>query len=238
MLALRGFSTTFSARCAEARNEDMQPLAARLGIAPWHLAMLSAGLAILEVGVGERAIPELQQAEAPAVPNEQVEEDVDEVPGPHYVDFIQETHVVRAFSLLALLEEIRSCWQSEEGRLTPELRSQQLGEAEECARLLQVHGPPVSSDTAERAGLLAYAPTKAPVAIAPPTPSQSAPQHSASGGADANTDTRDRAPRLLLDTDDEGPSQMVSPSKEPLQGTAMCQIMKSCGAYSCVARRS
>ena len=77
------------------------PLAARLGIASWHLAMLSAGLAILEVGVDERARPELQQAEAPAVPDEQVEEDVDEVPSPQYVDFIQETHVVRAFSLLA-----------------------------------------------------------------------------------------------------------------------------------------
>lgn len=43
-LAFEGFRTAFTTKCAATRNAAQAMAAARLGIGPWHLAMLSAGL--------------------------------------------------------------------------------------------------------------------------------------------------------------------------------------------------
>ncbi|CAK0894399.1 unnamed protein product [Prorocentrum cordatum] len=202
LLALRGFHTIFNARCAQARNADRVSLSARLGIAPWHLAMLSAGLAILEVGRGAREPPELALApaapgaggpdgvagEAPAgeeVPAAQgVPEEVDEgIRGPHYPDFIEDTHVVRAYKLFAVLDAIRSCWHPRRGADTPEERLRRAEVAEEQASLQQVRGPPVASDGAAEAGFLDYAPSQTQPGREPRAEASAAAAAEPSGGA-------------------------------------------------------
>ena len=115
------------------------------------------------------------------------------------------------------MEEIRSCWQSEEGRLTPELRSQQLGEP---ARMLQ----PMAwlarlqrhSGTCWVLGQRPYAGARCHC-TAYAQPVGAAAQRFRTW--DANTDTRDRATRLL-DTDDEVPSLTAGygPDGQSVQG--------------------
>ena len=52
LLAHTGFGTIFNACCALCRDQGGANEAARLGAAPWHLAMLSTGLLVMELGAG------------------------------------------------------------------------------------------------------------------------------------------------------------------------------------------
>ena len=53
LLGHKGICTCFNAECAVRRDEGDVEEAARLGAAPWHLAMLSSALLVLEIPVGE-----------------------------------------------------------------------------------------------------------------------------------------------------------------------------------------
>ena len=199
LLALHGFHTIFNARCAQARNADMVSLSARLGIAPWLLAMLSAGLAILEVGCGARALPLL--APAPAAPGDGVaaaagrgeeaaaalgedEGGLGEIQAPRYPDFITDAHVVRAYKLFCVLDDIRSCWHPEKERDTPDDRLRRAEQAEEQARLQQVRGPQVADSQAAAKGFLEYSPSQqTQVAAGPPAEAPSPAAAEPSGGA-------------------------------------------------------
>ena len=89
-LAHKGFCLVFDSNCAVARDDGRIIDAARLGAAPWHLAMLSASLLVIELAAGEfQGHAGLAQRELR----------------------IEEHHVVRAFNLLVLVHKIGDCWQ-------------------------------------------------------------------------------------------------------------------------------
>jgi hypothetical protein len=83
-LTFKGLSVCFNAKCATARNNGEEVLAARLGTAPWHLAMLATGLFLLELAVGEYDV-------SPKMADRSLEVDA--------------AHVVRAFDLLGIVHE-------------------------------------------------------------------------------------------------------------------------------------
>ena len=76
-------------KCAQDRDGGDVTGAARMGAAPWQLAMLSAGLLLLEIGVGEFGDDDL------ATKSFKIEED----------------HVVRAYELFKLINGQRQAWQ-------------------------------------------------------------------------------------------------------------------------------
>ena len=92
LLAHKGICTCFNAECAVRRDEGDVEEAARLGAAPWHLAMLSSALLVLEIAVGEHDDTDdfLKRALA-----------------------VQEAHVVRGFDLIRLCHAVRRAWQEE-----------------------------------------------------------------------------------------------------------------------------
>jgi hypothetical protein len=92
LLAHKGFSSCFNARCAVERDTGDAAEAARLGAAPWHLAMLGTALLLLELAVGEHDGTDAMRDHALAV---------------------QESHVLRAFDLLDLLLQMRRQWQED-----------------------------------------------------------------------------------------------------------------------------
>ena len=86
----QGLATGFTVRCAAARDSGDVIGAARLGMGPWQLAMLAAGLLVLEIGLGEH-----------------------EAAGAGQRVCIEQHHVVRAYTLLRLLMKQRQCWQGD-----------------------------------------------------------------------------------------------------------------------------
>ena len=89
-LTFQGLCTCFTVQCALSRDSGDVMGAARLGVGPWHLAMLSASLLVLEIGVGccDHA-PELVASKLLC---------------------IESHHVARAYELLGLLQRQRACW--------------------------------------------------------------------------------------------------------------------------------
>ncbi|CAK0813141.1 unnamed protein product [Prorocentrum cordatum] len=92
LLAHKGLCVCFNAECAVRRDDGDVEEAARLGAAPWHLAVLSSALLVLEIAVGEHD---------------------------GTADFrsrclrVQEAHVVRGFDLIRLCHDVRKAWQAE-----------------------------------------------------------------------------------------------------------------------------
>ena len=89
-LTFQGMCAAFTVQCGMARDAAQVPRAAMLGAGPWHLAMLSAGLLVLEIGFGQH-------------------DDSAELRGRKLQ--IQEDHVARAYDLLCLLLAQRELWQ-------------------------------------------------------------------------------------------------------------------------------
>jgi len=91
-LTFQGLTTAFTVQCAAARDANEVMRAAMLGACPWHLAMLAAGLLLLELGFGECDGSE-------AARNKSLR--------------IDESHVVRAYDLLGVLLAQREMWHGE-----------------------------------------------------------------------------------------------------------------------------
>ena len=108
-LTLRGLSTCFDAQCATRRDAGNVMEAARLGAGPWHLAMLSAGLLLMEIAVGEYdGTPELADGNLA----------------------IDQHHVVRAYELLQILHGIRAAWHSADSSRDAAVSSRRVSQAE------------------------------------------------------------------------------------------------------------
>jgi hypothetical protein len=127
-LTLQGLSTAFTVQCSIARDAADVMRAAMLGAGPWHMAMLAAGLLLLEIGFGD-------YDNDPAYASKTVD--------------IKEGHVVRAFDLFVSLLEQRRVWQ--EGPAAqpagiPRDAEEQARAASEAQRQRAVANRPVGVD--------------------------------------------------------------------------------------------
>ena len=119
-LCFEGLCATFSVACAQRRDGGDVPGAARWGAAPWHLAMLSGSLLVMEIGLGMvRQDPKFEERALE----------------------VEEHHVLRAYELLSLLLAQRACWQAqplEEGSARGHLQEDLLRQ-----RAVSAQPPPV-----------------------------------------------------------------------------------------------
>jgi hypothetical protein len=94
-LTFKGFQTVFDAQCAVARDREVGDYAdavgeaARFGASPWLLAMFACALFVLEIAVDSEQPPNAAER------------------------MIQVSHVVRAYDLLCLLNDIRAAWEGD-----------------------------------------------------------------------------------------------------------------------------
>ena len=89
-LTFRGFQAVFDAQCACYRDRGAIGEAARFGASPWLMAMLASAIFVMEIGVADlthvKMVDGLQKRR------------------------VEETHVIRAYDLLQIFHDIRSCW--------------------------------------------------------------------------------------------------------------------------------
>lgn len=135
-LALTGLGTCFNAQCALARDRGDVLQAARLGIAPWHLAMLSAGLLLTEIAVGD-------YTGTLALESRQLH--------------VEQHHVIRAFDLLTVLHQMRDEW-SVSIRRDAVRQAEENAAVEEATRRAAAAGPPGGARKPE--GFAAWQPTQ------------------------------------------------------------------------------
>ena len=118
-LTLSGLCTCFNAQCAVARDCGDVMKAARLGAASWHLAMLSCGVLLMELAVGDfegcLALRERRLA-------------------------IEQHHVVRAYDLMMVLQAVRDAWCTP-SRREAKISSQEKSDLEEATRRAAAAAP-------------------------------------------------------------------------------------------------